>query len=86
MFKVYADEQVHADVQACNIDVLDNPDDCSPYLYEGTIVNDYMTINRTARCLEEQNIEDLLGWGINDIRLVDHSEDWFTRIQYHIDY
>lgn len=87
LMKVYADEEVHADIQVCNYTPTQTPDNCTPFLYDNTIgSDDIMTISRTGMCLEESSVEDLLGFGINQIHVVDNSEDWFTRLQYWFDY
>lgn len=87
MMKVYKNEEIHADIQVCNFTPSQTPEVCTPYLYEGNIdIDDIMSISRTGMCLQESSVVDMEVFGVNQIHIVDNSEDWFTRLQYWFEY
>lgn len=84
MLKVWDNGEGHVDVQVCNLSTAQTPDACYPYICSSVIKDNVVTIRRSFTCRDETDVEsDLLDVGLKNVRLVDNSEDWFTRLQYY---
>lgn len=85
MMKVYDDGETHAEIQAYNLSQSQTPSDFTAFIYEGNIEDDYMTIMKPGKTIDNADAESLYGFGIDDLSLVDNSEDWFSRLQYYFE-